>query len=127
METEFSSRRTVGCRELHPRRSHRPFIGLLLIQNKLWTADCINRTGGQANTVCQLCRAHNGSILHMLIQCEYSKRIWSCLAEWIRIDLQPPPLSTYHQFKMWWQSMVRAGTQSDLQHHEHAQKIIYTI
>jgi hypothetical protein len=91
------------------------FFTWLILQNKLWTTGRILKTGGQANSVCQLCWAHQESVLHMITQCEYSKRIWSCLAAWIGISLQPLPLRNYRGFKTWWQSMIREGTQGKLQ------------
>jgi hypothetical protein len=34
------------------------FFSWLLLQNKVWTVDRIIKPGGQANSICQLCRVH---------------------------------------------------------------------
>jgi hypothetical protein len=41
-------------------------FGWLILQNRMWTADRIVKHGGDANSICVLCRTHPETALHML-------------------------------------------------------------
>jgi hypothetical protein len=98
----------------------------LIMQNKLWTADRLIKHGGQANTICQLCRSQQESALHLLAQCSYSQLVWSGLSAWLGASLQPPPTSSYRRLRSWWNAMIQAGGQGPLHRQERVQKLIYT-
>jgi hypothetical protein len=99
------------------------FFSWLLLQNKVWTTDRIVKHGGQANAICQLCRTKPESALHIMTQCSFSKQIWTQLAPWIGITMQPPPRNSYRRLQEWWTSTITAGTNGpkDLE-----QRFIYT-
>jgi hypothetical protein len=85
------------------------FQSWILLQNKLWTTDRINRHGGQINAICQLCRTQPESALHMLAHCSYTRHIWMELAQWIGIT---PTLLQHNaclSIKEWWTNILCTG------------------
>jgi hypothetical protein len=61
------------------------FFCWIILQNKIWTADRINKHGGSADPVCKLCFTHQEIAVHMLAQCPFSKAVWASLAPWLGI------------------------------------------
>jgi hypothetical protein len=103
------------------------FFCWLPIQNKLWTADCILKHGGQANPTCQLCRTTMKSVIHMLTECSFSASVWQGLESWVGVAFQQPPAGNYQRFKSWWSSMIHSGVQGKRQVQERMQKVIYVV
>jgi hypothetical protein len=60
----------------------------LALQNKIWTADRVAKHGGQPNMICQLCRCHPETAIHMLTTCPYSVGVW-------QKPLLSPPMNNY--------------------------------
>jgi cell division inhibitor SulA len=56
---------------------------LWLLPPKLLTVDWIIKRGGQANPVCQLRRTRNKSMMHMVANCYYSKRVLQLIEQQI--------------------------------------------
>jgi hypothetical protein len=102
------------------------FFGWLILQNKLWTTDRITKHGGSTNTICQLCRTKQESVLHMLAKCSYSEGIWSGLAAWIGTDFRPPSRRCYRRLQSWWRNMLHRGAPSASERRDRAQKVIHT-
>jgi hypothetical protein len=94
-----------------------------LLQNRLWTADMITRHGGQANTICHLCRAHPESAIHIMAQCPFTQ-LWIQVASWMGIHIQPPPQTNYRKLETWWNDMAHIW-RNDAKEIE--QQFIYTI
>jgi hypothetical protein len=79
------------------------FFSWLLLQNRLWTtADRIVRHGEQTNTICQLCRTHLESAIHIMVQCPFTQQLWLEVASWMEITAQPLPLANHQKLKTWW-------------------------
>jgi hypothetical protein len=97
------------------------FLGWLLLQNEVWTADFIIKHGGQANNICQLCRTRPESALHIVTQCSFSTQVWAHLAPWIGISWQQPPHNAYRRLQEWWTSMINTGT------NDRKQRLICTV
>jgi hypothetical protein len=96
----FANYEWVGMWKVKVEHKCRLFYWLIL-QNKIWTADRIIKTGDQPNVVCQLCHTQPESVLHMFTQRAYSKLVWSRPSTWIGINLHPSPSSNYGRFKTW--------------------------
>jgi hypothetical protein len=85
------------------------FFSWLLLQNKVWTAHRIIKHGGQTNAICQLCRTKPETALHIMAQCSFSRQIWTQLAPWIGITMQPPPRNNYRRLQACWTSIITIG------------------
>jgi hypothetical protein len=72
-------------------------FGWLILQNRMWTADRIVKHGGDANSICVLCRTHPETALHMLATCSYSKQVWQGLSAWTGTALCRPPHHSYRR------------------------------
>ena len=48
----------------------------LAYQNRLWTADRLERRGWPNQKKCPLCRHTDESALHLFAQCRYTRRLW---------------------------------------------------
>jgi hypothetical protein len=90
------------------------FYSWLFLQNKLWIADRLNKYGGNANPVCQLCRSQPESLLHMVAQCSYSKTVWFILSNWLGTDLQNTPTTLFRHLQTWWRAMLTSGNNGKL-------------
>jgi hypothetical protein len=97
------------------------------LQNKAWTVDRIIKFGGQANPICQLCRTHQESAIHLLAQRPFSQSIWRSLHNWIGVDLQPLPQYSYRTIKTWWSSMLYNGRPQQGDAKLRLQKMIYAV
>jgi hypothetical protein len=71
----------------------------LHLQNKLWTADRILRTGGQSNPTCQLCRTYPENAMHMMLLCPFAASVWQGLENWIGTQPLALPVSDYWKLK----------------------------
>jgi hypothetical protein len=85
------------------------FYSWLLVQNKLWTADRLNKYGGDVNPICQLCCTQPESALHMIAQFSYSRSVWLTLSSWMGTDLHAPPSTNFRRFQSWWSAMLSSG------------------
>jgi hypothetical protein len=83
--------------------------------------------GGQANSICELCRVQLESSLHMIAQCAYLKSVWAALSIWFAIPLQTPPTNNFLRLKTWWRHMLQVGTPSVRDEQDRMQKLIYTV
>jgi hypothetical protein len=68
--------------------------------------DRIAKHGGQANSVCQLYYVQPETTLHLVVQCPYSKAIWTELTEWSGLQCLPTPHHNFNRLKTWWQAMA---------------------
>ena len=59
------------------------FFVWLIIQDRVWTADRLQRRGWPNCGACPLCRQENESACHLLFHCRFSVRIWNAIAEWL--------------------------------------------
>jgi hypothetical protein len=107
------------------------FFCWLVLQNKIWTANRITKREGTPNTICQLCYTHPKSVLHMLVQCPYSKSdLGGRYHLGLALILQLPPANTYRCFQTWWSNMTVARVQGAHGAQEaiaRIQKMIYTV
>jgi hypothetical protein len=103
------------------------FFCWLVLQNKVWTADRILKLRSQTNQICQLCRTHPESVMHMLAECSYSRSVWHSLQSWVGVDVQPPPTCSYRRLKKWWNSMVGKQVRGQGNKEARLQRVIYVV
>ena len=62
----------------------------LVLQNRVWTADRLERRGWPNCGLCKLCNQEQETAAHLLFQCRFTTRIWSSLKSWLGLhDLDP--------------------------------------
>jgi hypothetical protein len=104
------------------------FFCWLILQNKVWTGDRINKHGGNADPVCKLCFTHQETALHMLVQCPFAKADGLALLHgyWLGINTLPDTASGYRRRQEWWRQMSMTGNQGNQECKKCEQKMIYT-
>lgn len=58
------------------------FFAWLMLQNRLWCADRLQRRGWPNCYFCPLCRRNLETALHLFIECPFSSRLWCIVALW---------------------------------------------
>jgi hypothetical protein len=61
------------------------FFAWLAIQNRLWTADRLEKRGWPNCGLCPLCKREPETITHLLINCRYTVRLWDSIRAWLDI------------------------------------------
>ena len=79
----------------------------LILQNRVWTADRLERRGWQNCGQCKLCNHAQETAAHLFFKCRYTKRIWSSLRDWIGLhDLDPSTWDFLQSVKEWWNNVI---------------------
>lgn len=60
----------------------RKFFAWLLLQNRLWCADRLQRRGWPNSYFCLLCRRNLKTTLHLFVECPVSRLLWCEVAAW---------------------------------------------
>jgi hypothetical protein len=82
----------------------------LVLQDRVWTADRLQRRGWPNCGECQLCKVQGESAAHMLFKCRYSVRIWRMIQSWLGLDsFNPDSWSAFVTVKEWWSSLCLPG------------------
>jgi hypothetical protein len=86
------------------------FFAWLALQNRLWTADRLQKRGWPNNGNCPLCSRNAESIDHLLLHCRFTQRLWGLLKAWL--GLYFIDLHAWHamSLKDWWSLMTGAST-----------------
>jgi hypothetical protein len=75
----------------------------LILQNRVWTADRLEKRGWQNCGLCKLCNQVHESGAHLLFKCRFTIRIWRSLKEWLGLsDLEPREWNNITSVKEWW-------------------------
>jgi hypothetical protein len=75
----------------------------LIIQNRVWMADRLERRGWQNCGRCQLCNQVQESSSHLLFKCRLSIRIWTKVKQWLGLqDIDPSSWNARQTIKEWW-------------------------
>jgi hypothetical protein len=62
----------------------------LVLQNRVWAADRLERCGCQNCRNCKLCNQTQESAAHLLFFCHFTKRVWLNIKGWLGlIDVNP--------------------------------------
>ncbi len=78
------------------------FFSWLVTQNRVWTADRLEKRGWQNQKTCPLCYTVDESALHLLAKCRLTKRIWTEIQRWTGTDLQMDNWENCHSVEQWW-------------------------
>ena len=83
------------------------FFAWLAIQNRLWTADRLEKRGWENCGLCPLCKQTGETAAHLFSQCRYSRRLWGMIKDWlgvscIRVDVWSADLT----IEAWWTMMA---------------------
>jgi hypothetical protein len=85
----------------------------LVLQNRVWTADRLERRGWQNCGNCKLCNQVQESAAHILFTCRFTRRVWLSIKDWLGlVDVEPDrwiEAATVHE---WWTCFVQKDGQS---------------
>jgi hypothetical protein len=83
----------------------------LIIQNRVWTADRLQKRGWPSCVLCKLCNQVQESADHLLYKCRFTTRIWIELKEWLDLhDVDPRAWHNRRTVKEWWtKSILQRG------------------
>jgi hypothetical protein len=82
------------------------FFSWLAIQNRLWTADRLEKRGWENCGLCPLCKQTQETAAHLFSHCRYTKRLWGMVKGWIGISsIHTHEWATTASIDMWWLNM----------------------
>ena len=86
------------------------FFTWLIIQNRVWTADRLQRRGWPNCGLCPLCKQVQESAAHLLFQCRFTTRVWTEVVNWLGIQ-DHSPLTWRHEDTVqdWWLKTINTG------------------
>ena len=89
------------------------FFAWLAINNRIWTADRLQRRGWPNCNLCPLCKQVQESAAHLLFQCRYTIRVWRMVKDWLGLqDVHPSNWSDATSVKEWWSHNANRKNQS---------------
>ena len=59
------------------------FFAWLVIKDRIWTADRLQRRGWPNCNLCQLCKREPETAAHLLFRCRFFARIWNAIRVWV--------------------------------------------
>jgi hypothetical protein len=78
-----------------------------LTQDRVWTADRLQKRGWPNCGVCQLCKRKPESAAHLLFKCRYYLRIWNSLLSCLRIiSVDTSNWPNFVTVEDWWLSFI---------------------
>lgn len=80
------------------------FFGWLAIQNRCWTADRLQNRGLPHQPMCTLCLQEQETMNHLLMQCPFSRTIWSLVTVPLKIAIACPQRDSV--LVPWWEAVV---------------------
>lgn len=80
------------------------FFLWLAIRRRQWTADRRRRHGLDARDYCYLCDQEPECIDHIIVNCSYSRQVWTLAALALGIGPQPPPTGNILDWWTTWRS-----------------------
>jgi hypothetical protein len=85
----------------------------LVLQNRVWTADRLERRGWQNCGNCKLCNQVQESAAHLLFMCRFTRRVWLNIKEWLGlVDVHPERWHEAPTVHEWWRCFVQKDGQS---------------
>ena len=82
----------------------------LVMQNRIWTSDRLQRRGWPNHGNCPLCNQVQESAAHLLFKCRFSSRIWTNILSWSGFHgIYPSQWTNFDDVKEWW-SHIALGT-----------------
>jgi hypothetical protein len=79
----------------------------LILQNRVWSADRLQKRGWPNCGNCQLCKRVSETVAHILFKCRYSLRIWNSVIQWLGItSVNTATWANHDSVKEWWMSFI---------------------
>ena len=89
------------------------FFAWLAINNRIWTADRLQRRGWPNCNLCPLCKQTQESAAHLLFQCRYTVRVWGMIKTWLGLhDVHPTDWGGMVSVKEWWRNIASGRSES---------------
>ena len=83
------------------------FFAWLAIQNRIWTADRLQRRGWPNCGQCPLCNQVQESAAHLLYKCRFSVRVWKEILGWCGChDINPATWTNEASVDAWWSKVT---------------------
>jgi hypothetical protein len=86
------------------------FFAWLLMQNRVWTADRLQKRGWPNCGLCPLCKQVTESACHLFVNFRYTIRLWSHIRVWIGNPNIQPNLWAGQTLEHWWTTMTGGAT-----------------
>ena len=84
----------------------------LVLQDRIWTADRLERRGWDNCGWCKLCDQVQESVAHLLFHCNFSTQIWTGVKTWLGMtDIHPADWSIFPKVKDWWTEVIHGRSQ----------------
>lgn len=81
-----------------------------MVQQRIWTADRMQRRGIPNQYFCTLCERNLETPLHLFYECAYSRRVWELTADWVGApQLKPTTWLPQHNISEWMLSLSQTG------------------
>ena len=89
------------------------FFAWLVINNRIWTADRLQRRGWPNCHLCPLCKQVQELAAHLLFHCRFTVRVWGKLKSWLGLhDIHLADWAPFESVKVWWRHNATHMTQS---------------
>lgn len=87
------------------------FFSWLAIQNRIWTADRLEKRGWENCGLCTLCRRANETSAHLFFRCRFTLHVWRFVKEWLGLGaLEIHQWQAERSIKHWWTNMSKPNT-----------------
>jgi hypothetical protein len=86
------------------------FFAWLLTQNRIWTANRLQKRGWPNCGLCPLCKQETESVCHLFIHCRYVVRLWNLIRVWLGIPGIMPGQWVGLSINNWWNQMTSGAT-----------------
>ena len=86
------------------------FFAWLALQDRIWTADRLDKRGWQNCGHCPLCGREQETGAHLFFKCRFTNRLWRLVIDKLSLDHMDP--SSWHleaSVKEWWANMTGLG------------------
>ena len=88
------------------------FFAWLATQNRLWTADRLEKRGRPNCGLCPLCKQSAESVNHLFVHCRYTRRLCDYIKDWLGLHSLHPTQWDGLSIKSWWSLMTEGPTQN---------------
>jgi hypothetical protein len=78
------------------------FFAWLLTQNRIWTADRLQKRGWPNCGLCPLCKQVTESVNHLFIHCRFAVRLWCSVRDWLGLPNLQPSQWAGLSINSWW-------------------------
>ena len=83
------------------------FFAWLALQNRIWTADRLERRGWLDCGTCPLCKRAPESVDHLFVHCRFTLRLWGSVKAWLGLHFIDLNSWTAQDFQSWWSVMAK--------------------